>query len=79
MAVPSSDRYSTEPLVIFARVPCSTRRMIDRAVTDLPEPDSPTMARVSPDSMLKEAELTAMKSSNLTVRSVTDRSAMLPA
>ncbi len=28
--------------------PCSTRRMSDSAVTDLPEPDSPTMASVSP-------------------------------
>ena len=29
--------------------PCSTSRMIDSAVTDLPEPDSPTMATVSPE------------------------------
>ncbi|CFE02017.1 Uncharacterised protein [Bordetella pertussis] len=30
--------------------PCSTRRISASEVTDLPEPDSPTMARVSPRS-----------------------------
>jgi hypothetical protein len=28
--------------------PCSTRRITESAVTDLPEPDSPTTATVSP-------------------------------
>ena len=51
--------------------------MIESAVTDFPEPDSPTTPRVSPGSMANEAESTAVKSSNLTVRSVTVSSAML--
>ena len=39
--------------------PCSTSRMIDSAVTDLPEPDSPTIATVSPRPTSKETPRTA--------------------
>ena len=41
----------TEPSMRL--VPSCRSRMIDSAVTDLPEPDSPTMATVSPVSMAK--------------------------
>ena len=36
-----------------------SRRMIDSAVIDLPQPDSPTKAKVSPDAMSKEILSTA--------------------
>ena len=39
--------------------PCSTRRISASEVTDLPEPDSPTMARVSPRSTWKDRLRTA--------------------
>ena len=39
--------------------PCSISRMIDREVTDLPEPDSPTMASTSPARTWKLRFLTA--------------------
>ena len=70
---PSCIFSSTRPRVIFARVPISTSLMIERAVTDLPEPDSPTTPSVSPGSMVKPTESTAVNSSKVTVRSVTDR------
>ncbi|MNR31437.1 hypothetical protein D3C85_1489470 [compost metagenome] len=37
----------------------SMRRRMDKAVTDLPEPDSPTSATVSPRPMVKSSDLTA--------------------
>jgi hypothetical protein len=45
--------------------PCSTRRISASEVTDLPEPDSPPIARVSPRSTWNERLLTA-----ITVRSL---------
>ena len=62
--VPSRRAKSIRPEVIRPP-PCSTRRITDSAVTDLPEPDSPTMATVSPRPTSKETSRTAS-----TVRSV---------
>ena len=53
--------------------PCSTSRMIDSAVTDLPEPDSPTTATVSPRPTSKETPRTAR-----TTRSVVANSTLRP-
>ncbi|CFW39016.1 Uncharacterised protein [Bordetella pertussis] len=39
--------------------PNSTRRITASEVTDLPEPDSPTMASVSPRSTCRLSDLTA--------------------
>ncbi len=61
---PSSRTKSTRPEVMVAP-PCSTRRISDSAVTDLPEPDSPTIATVSPRPTRKETSRTAE-----TIRSV---------
>ncbi len=72
---PSGISKSIRPLVTFAREPSSTRRMIDRAVTDLPDPDSPTTPSVSPGWISKPTESMAVNSSNVTVRSVTERRA----
>ena len=47
-------------------------RMTDSAVTDFPEPDSPTTASVPPSWRSNETSLTAMKSSNATVRPRTE-------
>src|SRR6516225_10185479 len=53
-------------------------RMRARPVTDLPDPDSPTMTRVSPLAMLKERPSTAVRTpasvANSTFRSSTVRS-----
>ena len=46
---PLRRRNSAEPPTILPP-PCSTRRISASEVTDLPEPDSPTMASVSPRS-----------------------------
>ncbi|KAG0925494.1 hypothetical protein G6F31_018722 [Rhizopus arrhizus] len=55
--------------------PCSTRRMSARDVTDLPEPDSPTMAMVSPRSTwndrLRTASTVRSEPTKRTVRSST--------
>src|SRR5665213_1886162 len=57
--------------------PCSTRRMIERAVTDLPDPDSPTTATVSPRAIEKPKSRTATTRrsalANSTVRPSTTR------
>jgi hypothetical protein len=52
-------RYSTSPPMIFPGG-MSTRPMMVREVTDLPEPDSPTTPRVSPLSRLYDTPLTAL-------------------
>ena len=58
--VMSSPRYFTSPPVIR---PVSARICItEYAVTDLPEPDSPTIPSVLPGSKLKEIPLTAFTS-----------------
>jgi hypothetical protein len=53
--------------------------MIESAVIDFPEPDSPTSARVCPASTERETSFTALADSlsdilNLVVRPVTERS-----
>src|SRR5450755_2464118 len=58
MVVPSSRAKFMRPEVIVPP-PFSTRRMSDKAVTDLPEPDSPTMATVSPRPTKKDTSRTA--------------------
>ena len=50
--------------------PCSTRRISASEETDLPEPDSPTIASVSPASTWKERSRTAC-TSRVSVRNVT--------
>ena len=47
-----------------------TRPMIDKAVTLLPQPDSPTMAKVRPASMAKLTPLTAANSPSSVVKCV---------
>src|SRR5690606_37126391 len=55
----STPSSSTVPLSMIAGG-CGTRRVADRAVTLLPEPDSPTTASTSPRSMPKLTLLTAL-------------------
>ncbi len=47
-----------------------TRRMTESAVTLLPQPDSPTMARVSPRRTLNETSSTALNSPELVKKTV---------
>ncbi len=58
---------------------CASRRMIESEVTDLPEPDSPTIPSVEPGSTANESPLTAatVPSSvrNVVLRSRTSKSA----
>ena len=58
---------------------CAIKRMIDSEVTDLPEPDSPTMPSVAPGSTANDSPLTAatVPSSvlNVVLRSWTSRRA----
>ena len=59
--------------------PCSTSRITESDVTDLPEPDSPTSATVSPACTVSEISSTAVTQPssvlNFTVRSFTARTA----
>jgi hypothetical protein len=48
----------TDPLTIFAGG-CGSKLMIESAVTDLPQPDSPTMPSVFPGSTVKLTPSTA--------------------
>ena len=68
MRVPSGRAKSSLPEVIRPP-PCSTRRISDSAVTDLPDPDSPTIATVSPRPTSNDTSRTAF-----TVRSVVTNS-----
>ncbi len=58
MRVPSRRAKSMRPDVMRPP-PCSTRRITDSAVTDLPDPDSPTMATVSPRPTSNDSSRTA--------------------
>ena len=62
--------------------PCSTRRINDSAVTDLPDPDSPTMATVSPRPTPNDTPRTACTTRsvlrNSTARSLTASSGVAP-
>ncbi len=73
---PVRRRNSIRPVAILPP-PCSTRRIRASEVTDLPEPDSPTIARVSPASTWKDRSRTAStvrsEVAKRTVRSETDR------
>ena len=50
---------STSPSPTATRPASGRRRRIDSAVIDLPHPDSPTSAKVSPRSMVSESASTA--------------------
>ena len=52
--------------------------MIVSAVTDFPEPDSPTTARVWPSCRSNDTSDTAVNDPNRTVRSRTDSSGVAP-
>jgi hypothetical protein len=52
--------------------PCSTSRISDNAVTDLPDPDSPTIATVSPRPTVNETPRTAATTRSV-LRNSTDR------
>ena len=81
MSLPRISRYSFSESVVRslpsnsieppATWPGSARRpIIDRLVTDLPEPDSPTMARISPSSTENVTSSTARTTPRLTGNSV---------
>ena len=58
MRGPAVRRKSSRPETMWPP-PCSTRRITDSAVTDLPDPDSPTMAMVSARPTANETSRTA--------------------
>ena len=58
-AAPLGPREIERARTMMRPPPCSTSRITDSAVTDLPEPDSPTMAIVSPRADVNETSRTA--------------------
>ena len=73
MRSPFARSNSSRPAVMRPP-PCSTSRISDSAVTDLPDPDSPTMATVSPRPTVNDTPRTAA-----TTRSVVRNSTARPA
>ncbi|MCY1304025.1 hypothetical protein D9M70_537610 [compost metagenome] len=71
--MPSFNRISTRPPVMVAPS-YSVSRMIVIAVTDFPDPDSPTSATVSPRAMRKETPRTARSSARVWAAKQTSRS-----
>ena len=55
----------------YLTVPVGKSCRTDKAVTDLPDPDSPTRERVFPFSIFKEISSTALKVESLDSKSIT--------
>ena len=62
---------SIEESFEYLTVPSGNSCRIDKAVTDLPDPDSPTSDNVLPFSIAKEMSSTALKVDSLDSKSIT--------